>query len=137
MCVPIQIEPEREWEHAGLLCAVVKQDTFSHRCGYVRVPPTHKYFDKDYNEVDVSVHGGLTFAALEPCVEHKDGQGYWFGFDCAHAGDAHYDLSVREVPKELERLFAIEREFSQGDHFWTLDEVVEETNRLAEQLAAC
>jgi hypothetical protein len=26
-----------------------------------------------------------------PCTEHEDGQGWWFGFDCAHAGDMMYD----------------------------------------------
>ena len=30
--------------------------------GYVAVPPTNKYYGKHYDEVDIEVHGGLTFS---------------------------------------------------------------------------
>lgn len=76
---------EKEWvTRAGLRakCVVV---AFSggdhHRCGYVEVPSGHPLFGADYSGVEVSVHGGLTFAGP------MENGGSWFGFDCAHYGD--------------------------------------------------
>ena len=108
-----------------------------HRCGYVRVPPTHKFHGKGYYEEGstdaIEVHGGLTFAQIEPCA-HEDGQGWWFGFDCAHAGDEVYDPS--NPPEWRAKLDLKYPEYARlKDHYWTQPEVEEETNRLADQLA--
>ncbi len=126
MCLPVNpYKIESEWVHADLQCAVVQAKELGFRCGYVRVPPGHPLFGQDYDTLNVSVHGGLTFGEMEPCAEHDDGQGWWFGFDCAHAGDAFY------APEhERAALFP-----SLGDHFWTQAEVERECERLAEQLA--
>src|SRR6516164_5088182 len=91
MCLPVKpFAVEREWPHMGLLCAVVMAREGGHRCGYVRVGPVHPDHGKKYDDVDVDVHGGLTFGEIEPCA-HEDGQGFWFGFDCAHCDDAAFD----------------------------------------------
>jgi hypothetical protein len=136
MCLPVKpYKIEVEWKHAGLSCAVVLVREAAHRCGYVRVPPGHPLFGKDYNDVDVEVHGGLTFAEIEPCKEHEDGQGYWFGFDCAHAhaGDSSYDPSAET--EEALAMLKIYRRFPLWPwHYWSLPEVVAETERLAQQL---
>lgn len=47
-----------------------------HLCGYVRIPEGHNYFGKDYGDMDISCHGGITFSD-----ESK------IGFDCTHAWD--------------------------------------------------
>lgn len=145
MCLPLKpFKIEREWKHAGLSCAVVLAREAGHRCGYVRVPPGHPMHGKSYDDPNVDVHGGLTFAEIEPCTEHEDGQGYWFGFDCAHSGDASYDLNATPVTVEGKRRFEIEREMNRkyptgyGDrpeHYWTAAEVIAETERLADQLS--
>ena len=153
MCLPIHpFKVEREWEHAGLKCAVVQAREASHRCAYVRVPPTHPLYGKGYDDdgVDVSVHGGLTFAQEEPCTE-EDGKGWWFGFDFAHMDDAMYDpnpdmATLSDATKEmLKTMNGIHREVSlevygrlspSRDHFWTQAEVERECEDLAEQLAA-
>lgn len=83
-------------------------NTNGHRCGYVALPPEHKYSATpeeqtdfgimrkkesfwDYNKLDIQCHGGLTFmkpdhglkAELEiPCND------MWIGFDCGHCDDA-------------------------------------------------
>ena len=69
-------------------------------CGYVGVPPEHPWHGKGYDDVDVDVHGGLTFA--ETCQDefgdpawgvcHVPAPGrpanvWWLGFDTAHAWD--------------------------------------------------
>lgn len=139
MCLPVAehvFKVEREWEHAGLLCAVVQGREGGHRCGYVRVPPGHPAHGKDYNYVDVEVHGGLTFASVEPCA-HEDGTSWWFGFDCNHLGDASYDpdnLPQHEIDFRAKYPQFARAEY--GENFWSQGEVERETERLAEQLAA-
>lgn len=140
MCLPVKpFRVEKEWEHAGLKCAVVQAREGSHRCGYVRVPPQHPQFARDYNDINVDVHGGLTFGEIEPCA-HEDGQGYWFGFDCNHCQDAAFDPNMRPedyVTKEGRKfhMFLSKFQYNDNGHFWTLPEVVEETEKLAEELS--
>lgn len=54
------------------------------RVGYVEIPPAHPWCGLEPDEVDVDVHGGLTFLD-----EHEDlpGAPMVAGFDCLHAGD--------------------------------------------------
>lgn len=90
---PWQDEPDRvEFEHAGLPCLALR----NHHgiwCGYAAVPPGHPLHGKPYDEIDVDVHGGLTYANV--CAGHichvpKPGEPdnvWWFGFDCGHGGD--------------------------------------------------
>ena len=138
MCLPVTpYKVEKEWVHAGLKCAVVQAGELQHRCGYVRVPPTHSLHGKDYYTPNIEVHGGLTYAKEESCVE-EDGKGWWFGFDCAHCDDASYDPSINSAncpPDLVDGLRIREMYPIRGEHFWTLSEVVAETDRLAEQLA--
>lgn len=62
-------------------------------CGYVAVPPGHPAHGKSAGEVDVTVHGGLTYASKcqgEICHVPAEGASddvWWLGFDCAHYGD--------------------------------------------------
>src|SRR5581483_4397121 len=40
-------------------------------------------------DIEADVHGGLTFGHPDvPCDKGQPDDGYWIGFDCAHAGDA-------------------------------------------------
>lgn len=74
-------------QHAEFEWNVV-QNGMGCRCGYVKVTEKHPWFGMDYNDVPADVHGGLTFG--EPDVHCGKGgpdNGFWFGFDCAHAGD--------------------------------------------------
>lgn len=85
-------------EETGMPCLIVRGPGGA-LCGYVGVGKTHPYFKKDYDSIDVEVHGGLTFASL--CAEHgeeessichlveenEDDLVWWFGFDCAHYRD--------------------------------------------------
>jgi hypothetical protein len=95
---PWDKEPDRiEFEHAELPCLMLRQ-TSGHWCGYVAVPPGHLLYGKDYDDVDVDVHGGLTYSeqkkpALDKIVpqdislEGLPANVWWFGFDCAHYMD--------------------------------------------------
>lgn len=106
---------EKRWKHKGLKCVVLFVGG-SHRCGYVGVPEGHRAFGVDYDDVNMSVHGGLTFSDYGKANDVLKGSDtYWLGFDCAHYGD--------------------KTSFSSEGHFWTLEEAVKETESLAEQLA--
>jgi hypothetical protein len=91
-------------------------------CGYVGVPQGHPKFEVDYNQVDADVHGGLTFSDF--IRENDSGTpGLWyFGFDCAHAGD---------VVKGIRGFSSIP-----GSTFKDLDYVKVEIASLATQLKA-
>jgi hypothetical protein len=134
---------------------VVQAREGHHRCGYVRVPPTHPYHGKDYDGLGrftPLVNGGLTFAEMEPCSEHEDGQGWWFGFDYCHCGDAMLDpdpdleAMTPEGREYWTKVMAIHQEVHgkvadwakyplMGEHYWTQAEVERECERFAEQLA--
>lgn len=60
---------------------MIRHNGLGFRCGYVQIPSGHPWFKKHYHNIDVDVHGGLTFS------DWLDGN-YWIGFDCAHYNDA-------------------------------------------------
>ena len=151
--------PEQQWTHAHLdkaswgdgpwqqepdkvqwVDAATGLDCLAHRglagawCGYVGVPEGHPDFKRDYNDVPVSVHGGLTYADLcqenpDPCegichvpYEGRPDHVWWLGFDCAHAGDLSPRFD-RRLPSLLEY-----------NTYRTLDYVKAECAQLARQL---
>lgn len=101
-------EPDKaQWidSDTGLDCLIVRGPSGA-LCGYVGVPEGHKFFEVDYDNVEIEgqehgypdVHGGLTFAGK--CRPQNDpARGichtgdvankvvWWLGFDCAHLGD--------------------------------------------------
>ncbi|MGE5512362.1 MAG: hypothetical protein ACM31O_14035 [Bacteroidota bacterium] len=61
---PWMSEPDkRQWvdKATGLPCLIVR-NSLGALCGYVGVSKSHPAYGKDYFDVDVRVHGGLTFA---------------------------------------------------------------------------
>jgi hypothetical protein len=68
-----------------------------HRCGYVQIPVGHPWYEKDYEEIECSVHGSLTYGDVSP-----DGK-FYVGFDCAHFGDLpDFDLPFGDDPDSPE-----------------------------------
>jgi len=59
-----ETEPDQEeFVHAELPCLILR-GPMKFLCGYVGVPPSHPMYQKEYNDIDVVVHGGLTFSHL-------------------------------------------------------------------------
>jgi hypothetical protein len=67
-------------------------------CGYVGVPVGHPLYGLPYYDWNattpeqeavnnIEVHGGLTFAGQGRRAPDEYKDYWWFGFDCAHAGD--------------------------------------------------
>lgn len=140
---PWSDEPDKaQWvdDATGLDCLIVR-NRLGALCGYVGVPPGHPWHGKDYgNEAlwNIDVHGGLTFA--DACQEGKeDGYGichvpepgrpakvWWFGFDCAHAGDLVPGMADSAAEIQVLRERDVYRDF---------DYVRAEVAQLAKQLA--
>lgn len=84
---PWVTEPDEvTFEHAGMQCWIRRHPHLGHFCGYVSVPRSHPLHGLHYDDILLDgldhPHGGLTFAD-----RWDDGEGWWFGFDCGHAGD--------------------------------------------------
>jgi hypothetical protein len=133
---PWQHEPDRkEWRDTatGYPCLAVRHGSLGHWCGYVAVPPGHSAHGKSYDDVEVEVHGGLTYANLcsgRVCHIPKPGEPddvFWLGFDCAHCDDL--SPGTRAV------LPSLRSEYGQSDTYRTLEYVESECASLARQLA--
>lgn len=67
-------------------CKIFRNKHMKNLCGYVILTSDNKFYNVDYNDIPVNVHGGLTFSNF------YDGE-YMIGFDCAHSGDLLPGLS--------------------------------------------
>lgn len=106
---PWDDEPDKiQWPDpvTGLPCLAVRS-SMGNWCGYVGVPEGHPYFMKEYGDVDVACHGGLTFSGS--CAEDGSDHGichvvepgesdrvWWLGFDCGHAFDLMPGMRLME-----------------------------------------
>ena len=117
------MKTEKEWTTEAGLKAQVCATPMGHRCGYVGVPEGHPLYGKHYDDVDVDVHGGLTFS--------NDEDGLWlFGYDCAHFDDAKDPELMSDEYKKVFRDFP---RFIEGT-IRTLEFCVAECESLAKQL---
>lgn len=111
---PWQEEPDKiQWidPATGLDCLIVR-NPMGALCGYVGVLEGHPLHGLDYtiykdNKIDLSVHGGVTFAGLcQPSPDedahicHVPAPGrpdsvWWLGFDCAHSGDLSPEMEAK------------------------------------------
>lgn len=100
---PWQAEPDMVmWtdQESELDCMINRSELSGSLCGYVAVKPDHPWFGKDYDEIAVEVHGGLTFSDYR-----SEGPGWWLGFDCAH----HWDVCPAMEAKLIEASIEIMR----------------------------
>ena len=138
---------EKEWTCCGFLCLSVTTG-MGHRCGYVGIDRYHRLYGVGYSqESDLLeavnsgikgitpenffyVHGGLTFAD-----KRKEYPDLWFfGFDCAHAGDLPDESLMENLPDYTKKVLLGHGTISDGGTVWTLDMVVAECESLAQQL---
>ena len=103
------------FKHAGLLCFMKRHPELGHWCGYVATPT-----ELDNPESNMDVHGGATFYEFD-----KDLEEWVVGFDCAHLGDL--------IPK-IQDTFS--RREGNGDVYRDKEYVIEQTKKLAEQVAS-
>ena len=93
----------------------IRRNNFNVWLGYVYIPQGHPCFDKFCEDIDVQIHGGLTYSGLTKL----NGIDYYIvGFDCAH-----YD----DIIPEHDYIF-------EGSTYKDYNFVKQETIQLAEQL---
>jgi len=134
---PWQDEPDKAvWvDEATNLDCMIHRNGVGALCGYVGVGPDHPAYGKHYDDVDVDVHGGLTYANTcretatedhgichvpEPGREHDI---WWLGFDCSHSGDLCPEMERRMSPS-----------LAEWQTYKTFGYVKAEVERLAQQL---
>lgn len=96
---------EAYWEYRGIECIInrncrIERGFFDfinngHLCGYIKIPETNPFYNKEYEDLDLTCHGGITYESMEST-------GFWIGFDCAHAcdlspGDEIYNNKLKEM----------------------------------------
>jgi hypothetical protein len=116
---------EVKFEHAGFKCLILRNDRLKHLNGYVALPKGHPYYGKGYTDIDVSVHGGITFANKGDSKRWERGY-WWVGFDTGHSAD--FSPGMAEIAPGLYK----------GGHprgeYRNIHYVIQETKDLAEQL---
>lgn len=113
-------EPNRiEFEHAGFKCLILRHPELGQLNGYVGLKRGHPYYRKSSDDIDVDVHGGLTFAQIGEGINWSKGY-WWIGFDTGHLWDYQPGMEKYIEP------FAT---------YKNIDYVTKEVKRLAEQLA--
>ena len=134
-------EPDRrQWldEESGYPCLILR-NPIGALCGYVGVPSGHFAYGKHFNvvDVDIRVHGGVTFASNSSHVsggvylEVDPGESedvYWLGFHCGHMGDRCPRVEMHIVaPRAIVTVPGTYRD---------INYVTQECHRLAMQLKA-
>lgn len=112
------LEPvvENRFLYKGYPCVVIFQTMF-HRCGYVGIPKGHKYYGKEYDEInDIECHGGLTYSRND-LFGQDDEDTWWIGFDCSHYRDGEdYETAKKywkDNPYVLEKI-SIHKHLDEG-----------------------
>lgn len=84
----------------------------THPTAYIEIPKGHKLNGQDYDDIDINVHGGLTYADHQ--LMGIDSENWYIGWDYAHLGDYlgyeeglfpranHKRWTTEEIKKECE-----------------------------------
>lgn len=105
----------------GLLYYIMNLGT--HPTAYIRIPEGHKDYKKNYDDIDLSVHGGLTYSNNHLWIsENQKTEGWFVGWDYGHCGD--YTGYEEMFPAEL----------SSGGKKWTTEEIFKEVKEACYQL---
>jgi hypothetical protein len=73
--------------------------------GYVKVVEGNRYYEKKYDEMDLLVHGGVTYSEYVNNTDIFPSKGFWIGFDTVHYGDTIEKWPKDKVLKETIKLF--------------------------------
>lgn len=94
-----------------------------HPTAYIEIPKDHKYYLKHYDDIDIDVHGGLTYSEDYLNLENEKITNCWFiGWDYAHYED--YSGYEELIPNGLKV----------GGKKWTTKEIQEEVYDVCKQL---
>lgn len=91
---------------------------------YIEIPKNHKYYLKHYDEIDIYVHGGLTYSEdFLHISKEQELKGWFIGWDYAHFDDfIGYELNYPS-------------EFRTNGKKWTTEEIQEDVYKVCIQLS--
>lgn len=98
----------------------------THPTAYVEIPKDHELFEVDYDNIEIKVHGGLTYSSSSLKISEDDimVDSWFIGWDHFHFGDyTGYNLRYKSLKSENEE-----------EKKWTTLEIVKECFRVIEQL---
>jgi hypothetical protein len=102
-----------------------------HFCGYVRIPVDHPYYLKEYEDMGISCHFGISFG--EVCEPH------WIGFDCGHSGDLIPSMEKMKKERGYQDMFPIPEQFKDrpllSHTYRNMDYCIEQCKSIVDQLA--
>lgn len=88
----------------------------THPTAYVEIPETNKLYNIDYMDIDINVHGGLTFSDKKLYISDDVFiDSYFIGWDYAHYGD--YFIFDNEYTKK-----------------WTTEEIIKDCKKVIDQV---
>lgn len=94
----------------------------THPTAYINVIYDMRYKFKDYGQINLDVHGGLTYSKDNLLLEYERIKGWFIGWDYGHFND--YAGYEEKFPMELR---------SDGKK-WTTEEIFEDVKSVIEQL---
>lgn len=108
----------------GLLYYILNLGT--HPTAYIKIPKDHRLYGKSeseiYKEVDIDVHGGITYAEEGIYADNKQVEGWFIGWDYAHCYD--YMGYEEKLPVDL----------NSGGKKWTTKEIYKEVRAACYQI---
>ena len=95
----------------------------SHPTAYIKIPENSKYYCKNMGEIDLDVHGGVTYTDNHLYIsESQKIEGWFIGWDYAHYGD--YAGYEEIFPQDLRT----------AGKKWTTQEIYEEVKDACYQI---
>ncbi len=95
----------------------------THPTAYVEIPFSHSWYGKDYDEINIVVHGGLTYSNDRLFIsETNELKGWFIGWDYDHYDD--YAGYEEMIPKE----------FRNGGKKWTTEEIQKDVYAVCKQI---
>ena len=99
----------------------------THPTAYVEIPKESKYYNVEYNNIDVYVHGGLTYSDnFLDISETERLEGWFIGWDYSHYNDYS---GIYETLDEWNEWFEA-RYFKK----WTTEEIIRDCISVIDQL---
>ena len=86
---------ELQWDYTcsnGVIisCSIHRNDLFT-LCGYITLNRDNSLYGLDFNYIDISAHGGLTYQGYDK------NENYVIGFDCGHYGDLNPYFMINDI----------------------------------------
>ena len=95
----------------------------THPCCYIEIPKGHNLYEKDYKDINIDCHGGLTYSDFRKFPNNEKAK-YYIGWDYAHVGDFFFTSLLFSNPN-INRY---------GNKKWTIEEMFNEIKHVIDQI---